>query len=315
MSFRHYFIVGVLKMATLIKAIAVSTDPEIHSSIAHGVVAGRECLRLAGVFPQEIDILFNVGVYRDSNLVEPAIAALIQKELQINLDYIKYPTKKAAVSFDIMNGACGLLNAVQVADAFLATHHAQYILVVSSDAHPSNQSHEGFPYATLGTAMLLERSASKDLGFGNVQHRLSPGAFVGLEGFSELYQSNSKNLVTVQEHPDYKEKLLEFLTDSIQEYLANEKIGLDDTLLITSQVRPDFGSLVARKLGLEEKHVMQLSEITSGVVSRITKDPHSSALALGYHQAIAQGIDQKYSKILFATAGAGLSSACVVYRR
>ncbi len=149
-------------MGTAIRATAVSTDPAVRSSIAHASAAAQECLERAGVTPAQVDLLINVGVFRDSNMAEPAMSALIQKEVGMNLDFVRDPSPKAGFSFDLMNGACGALNAVQVAGAFLETGSAEYVLVVSGDAHPStagtpHPAGAEFPYATVGAAMLLER--------------------------------------------------------------------------------------------------------------------------------------------------------------
>src|SRR5262245_32160042 len=123
-------------MGTFIKATGVSTDPSVGSSIAHAVLAAKACLAAAKVGPEQIDMLINVGVYRDKNMVEPSMAALIQKEIGIGPDVVKYPNHKPAFSFDLMNGACGLLSAVQAASAVIAAG-VEHVLIVSSDAHPS----------------------------------------------------------------------------------------------------------------------------------------------------------------------------------
>ena len=88
-------------MGTAIASTAVSTDPAIHSSIAHASTAATECLRRAGVRPEQVDLLINAGVYRDSNMAEPAMAALIQKNVGVNLDYVEDPNP--CFSFDLMN--------------------------------------------------------------------------------------------------------------------------------------------------------------------------------------------------------------------
>ncbi len=49
-------------------------------------------------------------------------------------------------------------------------------------------------------------------------------------------------------------------------------------------------------------------------VAGVDGDPHSSALILGYHQAVTAGLPDHYDQMLFAAAGAGLSAVCSVYR-
>ena len=62
-------------MGVIIQAVAVSQDSAVRGSIAHAARAGRDCVSRAGVALQDIGMLINTGVYRDDNLVEPAMAA------------------------------------------------------------------------------------------------------------------------------------------------------------------------------------------------------------------------------------------------
>ena len=98
-------------MGAVIAATAISTDPEVKSSVDHAVLAAEECLAKAGVSRKEIDILISVGIYRDENIGEPAMAPLIQKRLGMNPIYDAGMSHKT-FSFDLLNGSSGFLNAV-----------------------------------------------------------------------------------------------------------------------------------------------------------------------------------------------------------
>ncbi|GAA3149081.1 hypothetical protein GCM10020255_028270 [Rhodococcus baikonurensis] len=122
-------------MGVVITSVGTSYDRDSGSVVTHAARAVRQALTSAAVEPQEVGVLINTGVYRDSNTVEPAIAALIQKDAGIGLEYGEHDPR--TFSFDLMNGACGVLNAVQVADAILSTGSTGRVLVVSGDTHPS----------------------------------------------------------------------------------------------------------------------------------------------------------------------------------
>jgi 3-oxoacyl-[acyl-carrier-protein] synthase-3 len=305
-------------MGMVIKSVATSQCPQIQGSTAHAAEAGRQCLLRAALPPSEVDLLLNVGIYRDSNLVEPALAAIVQKELGINLDLIKYPTHKPTVSFDLMNGACGILNAVQVAGAFLATKSAHYALLIASDAHPAHHLGQAtpaeFPYLATGGAMLLEWSEDQNLGFGPIQiknskHRYE-AHFLGQEGFLEIHpphvRSEGRKNLTLRTHPQFNSRLLEFLGESISHYLKSENIPIERTLFIPSQGTPEGSQALADHLRIEPASMID--------VQQFKKELHTSALLFGYEQALARPLNQDYDQIVFATAGAGLTSACGVYR-
>ncbi|GGM60060.1 hypothetical protein GCM10012275_34030 [Longimycelium tulufanense] len=300
-------------MGTTIKATAVSADPALNSSIRHASTAATRCLERAGISTDQVDLLINAGVYRDRNMAEPAMAALIQKEVGINLDYIEHPTPTPGFSFDLMNGACGMLNAVQVADAYLRSGNAEYALVVSGDAHPGNGSardkdtHQ-FPYAASGAAMLLQRGLDTEAGFGRVRVRVSAGARRGVEGYLPVSTmgTEGRRRITVQQDDDYVDQLVALAAEAVREYVQVENVDLTGTLLVTSRPTPDFAIQLAQRLGVPEESALTATGVEG--------DPHSSALTFAYEEAVASGQVRAHEQLLFVAAGAGMTTACALYR-
>ncbi|GFH39435.1 hypothetical protein [Streptomyces pacificus] len=305
-------------MATVIASTALSPADGSGSAIGYAASAGTACLRQAGLTPSDADVLINVGVYRDSNVSEPSVAALIQKRIGINLDYLHTADRHAAFSFDLMNGACGILNAVQAAGALLATGSARRVLVVSADTHPSMDPAKAgtaeFPYASTGAAMLLERGEDAR-GFGRVHHRSSSGTH-GINGYLPLRDAGSegRNTITVDREDRALGRMLELAVDSVNGLLAAEygvdpaevPAALEKTLLVTSQPSPDFASHLSRRLGLASDAAV--------TVEGLEGDPHTSALTYGYRQALEAGRLAGHDRILFLAVGAGLTSAASIYR-
>ena len=104
------------------------------------------------------------GLYRDRNLGEPALAAMIQEDIGANPED-PYPGAHGTFSFDIANGVCGPLTALQVADGFLRSGAIHRALVVTSDANPGHGMSDGFPFASAGGALLC-RWTEDESGFG-----------------------------------------------------------------------------------------------------------------------------------------------------
>ncbi len=293
-------------MGTVIKSVAISPPSYDLGSIAHASAAAAECMKTASVLPHEIDLILNVGIFRDQNMVEPAMAALIQKELGINLDLVKFPTQKPTFSFDLMNGACGVLNAVQVADALLASHPNQNVLIVSSDAHPSNRKIDGFPYASAGAAFILQKSPRQDQGFGRVQFLNSPQESWGRIASSQIYHKNSQEIISVIDDSDYLPRLQSLMADSIRRYTSTEDLILDRILLLITQPCPEFAENLAKDLKIARASVL--------TIPGIDLDLGTSALGFAYHKALQSGALQEYDQVLFAAVGAGMTSACAAYR-
>lgn len=243
----------------------------------NAVVAAQNCLEKIKLPVKNIDLLINAGIYREDNTVEPAISAFLQKELGLNLDYVKNNTGKAAFSFDLMNGACGVLNAIQVAQACLQSSSVQKVLIVCQNANPR--------YACLGAAMLLELSDNPQKGFDPVYTRASIDGFYGLKSYTTLYQPNSRTRIDIEEHDNYESRLISFMASCVQDLRT-----------------PEFTLIAPQKLG-------QKLEINCIDTSYQDQDSHVAGPIVGYEAA-----SSSQAPFLFVTGGAGLSAAWALYR-
>jgi 3-oxoacyl-[acyl-carrier-protein] synthase-3 len=293
-------------MGTIIKATGISTDNAIKSSNENAVEAGRQCIEDAGIDVNDIDLVINVGIYRDENMLEPAMAAFAQKGLGIKPDYVKSQPFNAAFSLDMMNSACGIINAIQTADAMFKSRQIKYALIVSGDAHPSNKDLESFPYASIGAAMLLEHSDDKK-GFQDFNFKHSPTTEHSVRGYLDFNNLTepAKERLTVDMPVKYKEKLLEFASESVEEYLKSYHLNRDTIKLVTPQVEAGFGHEVAKRTNIKDDAILDLYKEYG--------DAHSSALTMAYHLGSKKGLYNNNDNLLFIAAGAGLTSACVSY--
>ncbi|MBT2406211.1 MULTISPECIES: hypothetical protein [unclassified Streptomyces] len=251
--------------------------------------AARDCLSQAQLSPSAVGVLVNVGVYRESNTFEPALAAMVQKEAGISLDYLADPA--AAFSFDLMNGACGVLNAVQVGQALLDTAGTERLLITAADVHPGGDARRDpeYPYADLAGALLLERSADPDAGFGPVKHYTGDGPTD--EGYLDTARmgSDGRSLITVRRAEDHARRMSDLAATAVTDYAHAYGIDLERTLVIGPGA-------------------------SAGVLPAEAGEPHTAAPVLGYLRAMAAGRPKDCDQLLFVTAGAGPSAACASYR-
>ncbi|MFF3085266.1 hypothetical protein ACFVRB_09480 [Streptomyces nojiriensis] len=280
-------------MGMIITAAATALpDP---SAPASGVdLAGRAArgaLTRAGVPASSIGTLINVGVYREHNTFEPAMAALVQKEVGINLDYIADPEPAAGFSFDLMNGACGVLNAVQVGQSLVETGTTERLLITAADVHPGGDADgdADYPYADLAGALLLERSADPSAGFGPVRHYTADRP-TDVEGYLDTATMgrHGRTAITVRREPDHAERLGEFAARAAADYAREIGIDLDRTLVIGPSATAD------------------------GAAGR--GEPHTAAPVLGYLRAMDGARRDDHDQFLFVSVGAGPSAACALYR-
>ncbi|CAM4263217.1 hypothetical protein NONI108955_17590 [Nocardia ninae] len=293
-------------MGVRIKSIGIGRDTQ--SSVQNSGLAAKQSLERAGVRPDQVGVLINAGVFRDSNTVEPAVSALIQKAAGIGLEYAKDDPR--TFSFDLMNGATGVLNAVQVATAILATGSAEHVLIVAGDGHPSmtrSAATDDFPYATSGAALLLEHTDEPD-GFGRV-HTVNGDGTPAVEAYVDTATMGTvgRGLMTVDREPGFADRLLSVATEAARAALADAgHSDLAGTALIASTPSPDFPARLAEALGIDQDSV-RTPDLTDG-------DPHTASLPQAYDRAVISDTLRDFTHVLFVAAGAGPSAAAVLYR-
>lgn len=298
-------------MGAIIKTTAVSSNGST-SSVDLAVEAGNNCIEKSGMDKTGIDVLISIGVYHDDNIIEPAMAPLIQQGLGINPDPTQQGTMKFTFCFDLYNGACGFINAVQVADSLITSGQAGNILIVSADAHPSKTRQDGFPYTPLGAAVLLTDGGDPKKGFTDYWTLTSGNGYRGFASGADLQSLQARN-INVRKHIDLKqdhgfhEALYQFAAQSARDYVEQRHINLDTVkFLIASQPEKGFARRMGDAIGLNGvTHVVDLYGKHG--------DPHTASLPLGFHELVESGAMQEKDDILFVAAGSGPTSAFAMY--
>src|SRR6188472_1862050 len=150
-------------MGTIIEATATATAHQ--RSLTPGALeladaAARSCLERADRTAEELDLLINAGVFHDRILSEPAFASLIQEDIGANLGH-PAGAGHGTFSFDVYNGACGLLTGIHLVDGMLASRTAKLGMVVASDMDPEPGVSRGFDFPAVGGAVLLSADDSR----------------------------------------------------------------------------------------------------------------------------------------------------------
>jgi len=293
-------------MSIVISATSViKPDPETNG-VQQAARAGLECLSNASLTVEDVDFLVNVGVYRYQNTCEPAVCAMIQHEMGMCLDPRKTPVKKNVFSFDLTNGACGVLSSILTLGAMLNARQCEHALIVGIDCPPSEDEDPNFPINPMAGAFLLSRSAESGRGFGPVWLRTSPETFDGQQGSCDLsvHGTDSRDKVDVVREPNYIPRLVSFASEVVNAYLDEHQCPREALLLVCSQPSATFATDLAEAIGLP----------ASALVSTFEQygDTHTSSLAVGHQMAQAKGLLEG-QRVLFVEAGAGLTVGCTVY--
>ena len=286
---------------------------DLHSASAvdSAASAGMQCLSGAGVATGDVNVLINVGVYRENNIMEPSVAALIQQKMELNPDPAKNCLQQRTLSYDLVSGATGFLNAAMLANSLLQTGAASNVLIVAADVHPSGQSQDDFPFSTLGMAVLLQRGGDDGRGFGPFLFKTAPaGSTVGYstKGKVSEFGMEGRSHAVFTAEADCVEQLGAFAIETARDFLQRNAIAPEQIdILVASQVARNFPHRLAQQLGLPAHcYAVDLYEKQG--------DPHTAAPGACLHHLLQDGLFQSGKNVLFVSVGSGLSAACALYR-
>src|ERR1700756_527778 len=264
-----------------------------HSALHLAVTAAKDCLQGAGCGPDELDLGVNAGIYRDRNLAEPALAALIQDDIGANPED-PHAGAHGTFSFDIANGACGVLTALQIVDGFLRTRSIHRALVVASDADPGHGMSEHFPFSAAGAALLC--------GWTDDSYGLSRVSWVNAydaPGDAETFSAtvgfaDSRNVLRFNQSAGMDEQFAAAAAEAARACLDAHSVQLSDIdLVVAAPARPGYRAALSSRLGVAVDQI------------RVADDErmHTAALAAafdGQGERLPAG-----TQVLLVVAGAG----------
>jgi 3-oxoacyl-[acyl-carrier-protein] synthase-3 len=289
-------------MGTIIDGIHVAygTWRSRRSALQLAVAAAKGCLVHADTAPSELDLLINAGIYRDRNLGEPALAAIIQDDIGANPED-PHSDAHGTFSFDIANGACGVLTALQIADGFLRSRTISRALVVASDADPGRGASERFPFSPVGAALLCKWSDHDD-GLGPVSWVSKPDDgdnFRATIDFEEF-----RNILRFRESPAIASELAAAGAQAAWRCLDDASLGVSDiAVIIAAPPQQQFRVELAARLG-----------VPVGRIAVATDERMHTASLVAALESEAERMPAG-TPILLVAAGAGIVAGAALYRR
>jgi 3-oxoacyl-[acyl-carrier-protein] synthase-3 len=291
-------------MGTTIEEIrVVQAGPHSHhDALWLADAAGKECLESAGVLPTDVDLLINAGLYRDRILGEPALASLVQEDIGINPED-PHQGGHGSFSFDVANGACGALTALQLADRFLQAGTIRKALIVSSDADPGHRLASSFPFRPAGGAVLCVHDTTRRGLLGHVHwttvtdERHAWRATVGSDG--------GHNRLHIEMGPTFCDDAGVAAAKVAAEALAAGGLTPDDlAVVVAAPAYPTFVRSFTSHSDIDPERV-----ITSG-----DERLHTVSLVAALDYAHANGLLTRNGIALLVCAGSGITAGAALYR-
>jgi len=302
-------------MGTHIDAASALTSHGLRKPTARGLAtaATRRCLALAGRPPGDVDMLINAGVYREDNMGEPALAALIQEDIGANLGQPPIGGH-GTFSFDLANGTCGVINAIQLEAGLLQSGVIRVGAVVTSDVYPDGRAAGMARFQPAGGALLLSRDDGP-AGFAGFHTQTFPeyaGLFVsGLawrkrQHASAPHHAAGRSQMVIDQRPGYESRLVDCAEEAAHRFLRRMGLGIGDIdLLVPAPAGAEFVDRLRARLAVPGDHVAFTPEDLAGTY---TTAPIAALQAATKSRRLAEA-----RNVLLLAAGAGITVALALY--
>ncbi|BBX97040.1 3-oxoacyl-[acyl-carrier-protein] synthase III C-terminal domain-containing protein [Mycobacterium lacus] len=292
-------------MGTVIDRVDIS-HPRLrgrHSALRLAVTAAKDCLHRAGCDACELDLVVNAGIYRDRNLGEPALAALIQDDIGANPED-PHTGAHGTFSFDISNGACGVLTALQIVDGFMRMRSIHRALVVASDADPGHGMSEHFPFSAAGAALLCGWT-DDSYGLSRVSWVNANDVADDAETFSATVGfADGRNVLRFDRSAAMDERFVAAAAAAARACLDAHSVGLSDIdAIVAAPARHEFRAALSDQLGVPVEQI--------GVAD--DQRMHTAALASAFEQHV--GRLPAGAQVLLVAAAAGVTAGAALYRK
>jgi len=303
-------------MGTRIEAVA--TARARHGPFHKGALkladeVARACLARAHRDPGEIDLLINAGIYRDDELAEPALAALIQEDIGANPGHPPREGAHGTFSFDVANGGCGVLTALELLDGFVRSGTIRLGLVVASDSHSPGA--ESFPFPAVGGALLVQPAHDGE-GFVDFAFETFDEANGTFEGSISWHERTrhlplsrpGRNVLTVTQGDAYAGRAIECAEEATRRFLARHELAASAVdLAIFSQSPAGFAEGLSKRLDLPCERVARVTDEL--------REAHTAGPIAALDAATESGQFAAARTIVFATVGAGIVVGLALYRK
>lgn len=295
--------------APRIRIASVGTVPrgggDRHDSRALLRLAATDCLSKSSYHRRDLGLLIYAGTYRSEFISEPAIAALLAGDMDINATTTS-PDGRGTLAFDVFNGAVGVLNACYVAAQMIRARKATTAMVVASEVENNAAV---FPEDLLGiqetgSALLLDEAPGNAAGFGSFLFRSFPehvDAFT-----SRCTNKDGKAYLRFARAADLERHYVTSIVSAVADLLSVEGLEI-------SQIARIFPPQISSAFISELSRAMNVSRDRFVDAVRGDRDLVTSSLPFAFQCARDHDLAREGDIGLMISVGSGIQVGCVIY--
>ncbi len=267
--------------------------------------AATGCLRNSSYQNDEIGLLIYTGVYRSEFVLEPAYAALLAGDLDMNATILG-PGDKKTLAFDIFNGSLGFLNACYVAQQMIAAENCKTAMIVAAE---NENNAEMFPDELVGiretaSAIILDSQPLNDRGFSRFLFRYHTES---LDAYTTYFTTRDrKQYLYVAKDNDLEAMYISCIVPAVQELLQMEGLDLNRIdMVFPPQISSNFITRLSETLHLPRESFVDI--VGDG------PDFFSSSLPYALAYVYENGHVKPGDTGLMIAVGSGIQVGCAIY--
>jgi len=292
--------VRIESLGTVLNEIDTEND-----SMAFSKGAARSCLDKSSYLTNDIGLLIYCGVYRNEYLLEPAYAALLAGELDMNATPSDSDEKKT-LAFDIFNGSLGLLNACFVAQEMIMAKKCKTAMLVAAETENNRDLEAGelLGLRETGSAIILDSSSSDNEGFSCFQFQEYTEA---LEAYTTYCDTKERMpYLQILKDPNLEQLYIHYIQIAVKNLVKTEEIDLNQIdVIIPPQISTTFINRLSKSLKLlQEKFV---NAVDGG------PDIFSSSIVFSLDYALKNGLAKQGDTALVIAVSSGIQVGCAIY--
>jgi amino acid adenylation domain-containing protein len=277
-----------------------------HTAVDLAARAAAACLDASLVRSEDIGLLIYAGIYRDEFICEPALAALVAAELNLD-DASVAPSDSQTLAFDVANGALGFLNGCYTATAMLCSGRASHALIVASEVNPvGGIGADNLPgIQQMGSAAVLSYDdKTSGRGFGRFLFTHHSELLSARTSYAERVRGG----MTLRTRQDncINDHLLTEIPNAVEQLLELEGLTLDDIdMVLPPQISAVFVEGLRDRLKIPADRIAQVK--AAGL------DYFTSSIPATLEWAHARELVRPGDTGLIIAVGTGVQIGCATY--
>ncbi|MCM2373284.1 3-oxoacyl-[acyl-carrier-protein] synthase III C-terminal domain-containing protein [Aporhodopirellula aestuarii] len=300
-------------------ATAVPHNGERADTLSMLLQAAKDSIALADIDQSTIELLISTGVYRSEFLTEPALAALLAGDLELNADQAATDPVKT-FAFDLLNGSIGFLNACHLICEMGRAGRIERAMVVASEIE-NNADVDGQP--TLGitemaSAAILSESEDGETGFHAFRFDHYPQFQDQYKVFANIENKIGKPFLEHSIASDWKHTLIPSIKQSVDQFLSDQSLETESIdWWLPPQTCDEFLRCLADTLGISQDRMIVGKD--RGPDAFTSSTPLAMLAAGVFGDGEQRNGDRRAQPTtgdlgLIVNIGSGMQVACALYR-